>query len=66
MWSFLDVFEFLGGYQVRYGLYHVDFDDKKLRRRPKVSADWYSKFLKNSKGKKIEKAGMNALPVSAQ
>ncbi|XXG54092.1 hypothetical protein AAC387_Pa03g2060 [Persea americana] len=56
VWSFLDVFEFLGGYQVRYGLYHVDFDDKKLRRKPKVSANWYSKFLKNSKGKKIENA----------
>ena len=43
---------------MRYGLYHVDFDDKELRRRPKVSAHWYSKFLKNSKEEKIEKAGM--------
>lgn len=57
MWSFLDVFEFLGGFQVRYGLYHVDFYDKELRRRPKDSAHWYSIFLKNEE--KIEKAGMS-------
>ncbi|KAL3531459.1 hypothetical protein ACH5RR_010781 [Cinchona calisaya] len=44
-WSFMDGFELLGGYQVAYGLYYVDLDDK-LKRYPKFSAHWYSNFLK--------------------
>ncbi|AQK85197.1 Non-cyanogenic beta-glucosidase [Zea mays] len=47
VWSFLDVFELLAGYYSRYGLYHVDFQDPELPRTPKLSALWYSKFLKN-------------------
>ncbi|KAG9443793.1 hypothetical protein H6P81_015133 [Aristolochia fimbriata] len=35
LWSFLDVFEFLSGYQSRYGLYHVDFGDENRKRTPK-------------------------------
>lgn len=49
-WSFLDVFELLDGYQSRYGLYHVDFQNKDLKRLPKLSAHWYSNFLKKSQG----------------
>ncbi|GAB4829875.1 glycosyl hydrolase 1 [Ancistrocladus abbreviatus] len=45
-WSFLDVFELLGGYQSIFGLYYVDFDDPNLTRRPKLSQRWYSAFLK--------------------
>ncbi|KAH7676646.1 Beta-glucosidase protein [Dioscorea alata] len=51
VWSFMDVFEFLAGYQSRFGLYFVDFDDKELKRIPKLSAHWYSNFLK---GKNIK------------
>ncbi|XP_062231227.1 beta-glucosidase 22-like isoform X2 [Phragmites australis] len=47
VWSFLDVFELLAGYESRYGLYHVDFQDPELPREPKLSAQWYSKFLRN-------------------
>lgn len=43
-WSFLDVFEILRG--SKFGMYYVDFDDKELRRYPKLSAYWYSSFLK--------------------
>ncbi|XP_047054939.1 beta-glucosidase 5-like [Lolium rigidum] len=46
-WAFLDVFEFLAGYQTRYGLYRVDFDEKALPRQARLSARWYSAFLKN-------------------
>ncbi|XP_043708513.1 cyanidin 3-O-glucoside 7-O-glucosyltransferase (acyl-glucose)-like [Telopea speciosissima] len=53
VWSFLDVFEFLSGYEARYGLVHVDFNDKELKRQPKLSAQWYSNFLKK-KSKRIE------------
>ncbi|KAM0954378.1 putative beta-glucosidase [Dioscorea sansibarensis] len=52
VWSLMDVFEFLAGYQSRFGLYFVDFKDKDLKRIPKLSAHWYSNFLKrkNIKG----------------
>ncbi|XP_074362125.1 beta-glucosidase 11-like [Apium graveolens] len=43
-WSFLDVFEIVRG--SKFGMYYVDFDDKDLRRYPKLSAYWYSSFLK--------------------
>ena len=46
MWSFLDVFELLDGYKSSYGLYYVDRDDPDLKRYPKLSAHWYSQFLK--------------------
>lgn len=54
VWSFLDVFELLAGYYSRYGLYHVDFKDPELPRQPKLSARWYSKFLKSEIGINIE------------
>ncbi|KAF5196177.1 Beta-glucosidase, partial [Thalictrum thalictroides] len=48
LWSFLDVFELISGYDMRYGLVHVDFEDKDLKREPKLSAQWYSNFLKKN------------------
>ncbi|XP_076890210.1 beta-glucosidase 11-like [Bidens hawaiensis] len=45
-WSFFDLFELLGGYEIGYGLYCVDLDDKELTRYPKLSAHWYAGFLK--------------------
>ncbi|XVE59821.1 hypothetical protein DITRI_Ditri05aG0077700 [Diplodiscus trichospermus] len=55
MWSFLDVFEMLDGYESSYGLYYVDLDDPDLVRYPKLSAKWYSEFLK---GKTMESDGV--------
>ncbi|KAK7339903.1 hypothetical protein VNO77_20589 [Canavalia gladiata] len=46
VWSFLDVFEILSGYESSFGLYYVDMNDPSLRRQPKLSAEWYSNFLK--------------------
>ena len=40
----MDTFEWKSGYTVKYGLCHVDF--KSLKRTPKLSAKWYSKFIK--------------------
>ncbi|XWS71302.1 hypothetical protein CRYUN_Cryun03dG0126700 [Craigia yunnanensis] len=54
-WSFLDVFEMLDGYESSYGLYYVDLDDPDLARYPKLSAKWYSEFLK---GKSTDPNGM--------
>ncbi|XP_020960394.1 hydroxyisourate hydrolase isoform X3 [Arachis ipaensis] len=45
-WSFMDVFELLDGYNASFGLYYVDRDDPKLKRYPKLSAEWYGNFLK--------------------
>ncbi|WVZ06488.1 hypothetical protein V8G54_019834 [Vigna mungo] len=46
VWSFMDVFEILSGYESSYGLYYVNMNDPNLRRQPKLSAKWYSNFLK--------------------
>ncbi|PON55334.1 Glycoside hydrolase [Trema orientale] len=45
-WSFLDVFELFNGFKSAYGLVYVDMDDPELKRYPKLSARWYSQFLK--------------------
>ncbi|KAE9610948.1 putative beta-glucosidase [Lupinus albus] len=45
VWSFLDVFEILGGFEISFGLHYIDMNDPTLRRQPKLSALWYSNFL---------------------
>ncbi|MCL7049667.1 hypothetical protein MKW94_022452 [Papaver nudicaule] len=46
-WCFLDSFELLDGYTSNFGLYYVDLiNDPDLKRYPKLSAHWYSNFLK--------------------
>ncbi|KAK9161571.1 hypothetical protein Syun_007912 [Stephania yunnanensis] len=66
-WSFLDVFEFLSGYKTSYGFIHVDFEDKELRRRPKLSALWFSNFLKGKgKAKKLKSKEIDGNSCSAQ
>ncbi|OIW00832.1 hypothetical protein TanjilG_12236 [Lupinus angustifolius] len=45
VWSFLDVFELLAGYESSFGLHYIDLNDPTLRRQPKLSAVWYSNFL---------------------
>jgi beta-glucosidase len=47
-WNFLDIFEFLGGYQSGYGLHRVDFNDDARPREARLSARWYSSFLNNN------------------
>ncbi|KAL1368657.1 hypothetical protein AAHE18_02G137900 [Arachis hypogaea] len=47
VWSFMDVFELLSGYEFTYGLYYIDLKDPTLRRQPKFSSVWYSNFLNN-------------------
>ncbi|EFH64410.1 hypothetical protein ARALYDRAFT_315321 [Arabidopsis lyrata subsp. lyrata] len=45
VWSFVDLYEIFGGYEVGFGLYSVNFSDPHLKRSPKLSAHWYSDFL---------------------
>lgn len=50
-WSLLDNFEWLYGFTVRFGLYHVDFATQK--RTPKLSASWYKHFIEKHKTESI-------------
>jgi beta-glucosidase len=42
-WSLLDNFEWIDGYEKRFGLYHVDFATQK--RTPKLSAEFYRSLI---------------------
>ncbi|XP_020083622.1 beta-glucosidase 18-like [Ananas comosus] len=46
IWSLIDNFEWLYGYTLRFGIYHVDY--KTQERTPKLSAKWYKEFLAGS------------------
>ncbi|KAF8780848.1 hypothetical protein HU200_000798 [Digitaria exilis] len=46
VWSFLDVFEYLFGYRLRFGVYGVDFNSTARTRYQRHSAKWYSSFLR--------------------
>ncbi|NXC54898.1 LPH hydrolase, partial [Aleadryas rufinucha] len=44
-WTLMDNFEWAVGYQEKFGLYHVNFSDPALPRRPKASAKYYSQII---------------------
>jgi beta-glucosidase len=46
VWSLMDNFEWVFGFTVRFGMYHVDFATQE--RTPKMSAKWYRNFLTGS------------------
>ncbi|XP_058218324.1 beta-glucosidase 18-like [Rhododendron vialii] len=46
IWTLMDDFEWLHGYNLGFGLYYID--RKTLQRMPKLSAKWYTDFLTNS------------------
>lgn len=66
VWSFLDVFEVLSGYKSRYGLYRVDFDNEALPRQARLSACWYSGFLRKNNGTHVQSVLGNAGPHAEQ
>ncbi|KAI4301406.1 hypothetical protein L6164_034689 [Bauhinia variegata] len=59
-WSFLDLFELLDGYKSSFGLYYVDRNDPELRRYPKLSAYWYSNFLRGRSTSTIEEGSISS------
>uniref|UniRef100_A0A3B5QDC2 Lactase n=1 Tax=Xiphophorus maculatus TaxID=8083 RepID=A0A3B5QDC2_XIPMA len=46
--SLMDSFEWLNGYTVGYGFYHVDFTDPNKPRTPKLSAHFYFQLMKDN------------------
>jgi beta-glucosidase len=44
LWSFLDNFEWAWGYTKRFGIVYVDYETQ--RRRPKQSALWYRRWIR--------------------
>jgi beta-glucosidase len=49
VWSLLDNFEWQLGYQMRFGLVHIDFDT--LKRTVKDSGHWYANVIKENRVK---------------
>ncbi|XP_043918017.1 cytosolic beta-glucosidase-like [Protopterus annectens] len=47
-WSLLDNFEWTFGYDVRFGLFHVDYENPDLPRTSYKSAKEYAKVIKNN------------------
>lgn len=45
VWSTMDLYSWINGYQKRYGLVRVDYDDN-LKRIPKKSYYWYRDYIK--------------------
>jgi beta-glucosidase len=53
VWSFLDNFEWAYGYQMRFGLVHVDFET--LARTTKESGHWYAQVIRGNGLNPLEK-----------
>jgi beta-glucosidase len=56
-WSLLDNFEWALGYSCRFGLVHVDYDT--LERTPKLSAQWYSRLIREGLPAASSAAGLD-------
>lgn len=48
VWSLMDNFEWAEGYDIRFGLIHIDFDDPGRARAPKASYDWYREVIERN------------------
>uniref|UniRef100_A0A0A9HCT8 BGL20 n=1 Tax=Arundo donax TaxID=35708 RepID=A0A0A9HCT8_ARUDO len=60
VWSFMDLYEIFGGYKAHFGLIHVNFRDQKRQRQLRLSAYWYSDFLKNNTVIQVEDGAATA------
>ncbi|KAJ7407418.1 Lactase-phlorizin hydrolase [Willisornis vidua] len=60
--SLVDGFEGPGGYSLRFGLHHVDFEDSNRPRTPKASAYFYSSVI-DKNGFPLEASGGPSTPA---
>lgn len=60
VWSLLDLYEMFGGYKAHFGLISVHFSDLRRQRQPRLSAYWYSDFLKNNVAIQVENGDATA------
>ncbi|KAL0287049.1 UNVERIFIED_CONTAM: Oleuropein beta-glucosidase [Sesamum calycinum] len=63
-WSFCDNFEWQVGYTSRFGIIYIDYMNH-LRRHPKESATWFSKFLVKNKSGDNKGSGNNVSGANA-
>lgn len=47
IWSLIDNFEWANGYEIKFGIYHIDRKNGTLNRIPKLSANWFRDMLSN-------------------
>ena len=45
LWSLLDTFEWMSGFDIKFGLYWVDMGDDNRPRYPRASANFYSMMI---------------------
>ena len=51
VWSLNDSWEWIAGFQSKFGLHHVDFSDPSLPRTVKSSGTWYREFIRSHKNR---------------
>uniref|UniRef100_M4CKV4 thioglucosidase n=1 Tax=Brassica campestris TaxID=3711 RepID=M4CKV4_BRACM len=62
-WSLLDNCEWNCGYEIRYGLFYVDYENG-LERYPKMSAMWFKEFLKKRDEDMVKRSQAKRVKVS--
>jgi len=55
VWSFLDVFEFIFAYRMRFGLCGVDMNAGARTRYVRSSARWYAGFLSSRRHQAVRR-----------
>jgi beta-glucosidase len=60
VWSLMDMYEIFGGYKAHFGLIRIDFKNPRRQRQPRLSAHWYSDFLKNNVTIQVESGAATA------
>lgn len=55
-WSPMDLYSWVNGYEKRYGLVRVDFEDPNLKRTPKKSYYWYKNVIEDYQKNRVKES----------